>query len=276
MRSRKSYAASVAVVTGAASGIGLALSRELVHRGASVALLDNDVERLDRSVRALDARSGAVLGLHCDVTDRKALAEAMAKTRQALGPIHYFLNNAGVGGTLAFARATDEHWRRILDVNLLGVIHGTTTAFEIMASQGFGHIVNVSSIAGLLPIPGQALYNTTKFAVVGLSLSLYHELAAYGIHLTLVCPGPVVTPIWGKPIIGPAVPTDTWRVPTGAVEPGAAAAKILDGVAANRRLIVFPARDRRAFRLYRFAPFLLEPTFRAMARKQGGEMPPAS
>jgi len=150
----------------------------------------------------------------------------------------------------------------------MGVIHGTTLAFGLMKTQGYGHIINISSIAGLLPIPGQALYNTTKYAVVGLTQSLQLELRPYGIRLSVVCPGAIATSIFYKPIIGKAAEPDPKRIPTEAIGPELAAKEILSSVAKAKEIIVLPFRDRMAYWIYKAAPHLLACTFRKVNEKR--------
>ena len=266
--SRKStFAGASAVVTGGASGLGLELAKSLLHRGASVAVLDIDKPALQRSTVELQQISPQIVSFECDVTDGQAFELVVAKVREKLGSIHHFFNNAGIGGTLPFVQATFDQWTGIVNVNLVGTIRGTTLAFRIMKAQGYGHIINVSSIRGLLPIPGQVLYNTTQFAVTGLTQSLRYEARAYGIRLTEVCPGPIRTPIFYEPIIGDAVAADLKRIPSNALEPSVAAEKVLDGVARGRSLSFLPFKERLGYWMYRVSPKLLESTFRSIWKK---------
>ncbi len=140
-------------------------------------------------------------------------------------------------GTLPIGEATLEHWRRIVEVNLWGVVYGIHAALPIMRRQGGGYIVNTASIAGLVPLPFQALYCATKFAIAGLSESLRLELADEGIHVSVVCPGNVVSRIFEKPIIGEAVDA---KPPEDAIPAGEAAKAILAGVANKEGIIALP------------------------------------
>lgn len=244
----------VAIVTGGASGMGLALCRRLAAGGAVVRLADVDGAAAEERAAELRAGGGRVSGATVDVTDAQQVEELVAGTVARSGRLDLMVNNAGIGGTLAFDRAGPEHWERIVAVNLWGVVHGTRAAYRWMAARGRGHIVNTASIAGLVPWPGQVLYNTTKYGVVGLSTTLRPEAARHGVRVSVVCPGLVDTAIFGVPILGP-VDRDA-VAPAGAIPADRAAAEILAGVARNRAVIVFPARDRRWWRLHRHAPGL--------------------
>src|SRR5207248_6593438 len=120
------------------------------------------------------------------------------QTRNRHGRLDLMVNNAGIGIGGETRELLLAHWDRIIDVNLRGVVHGVHAAYPVMIEQGSGHIVNTASLAGLLPSPGATPYAMTKHAVVGLSLSLRGEAAAYGVRVTAVCPGVVETPILDK------------------------------------------------------------------------------
>ncbi len=184
----------IVVITGAASGLGLGIAKEIIKRKGTVILVDIDSQRLQEIQN--DQPDGICETYTADVTDfsqiKKVLSDVAAKHHR----IDYFFNNAGLGGTLPFEEATLDHWKKIIDLNLYGVIHGITAIYPIMKKQKSGHIINTSSIAGLIPFQGQALYNTTKFAVTGLSLTLEQELKKDGIAISILCPGMVKTRIF--------------------------------------------------------------------------------
>lgn len=139
-----------------------------------------------------------------DVTKQEQVQQMIQTAASRHGRLDFLFNNAGVGGTLPIEDVTLEHWRRIIDLNLWGVIYGVDAALPIMRRQGGGHIVNTSSVAGLLPIPFQAMYCATKYAVVGLSESLRYEVEDQGIRFSVVCPGNVATAIRGTPSLANA------------------------------------------------------------------------
>lgn len=239
------------VVTGAASGIGLAVAEALLQAGAVVTLADRDAKTLAAAVERLGSHGARVHSANVDVTDQKQVQRLIEDSASRLGRIDFLFNNAGVGGTMPIGEATLEHWCRIIDLNLWGVIYGIHAALPLMRRQRGGHIINTASLAGLVPLPFQALYCATKFAVVGLSESLRYEVAAEGIHLSVVCPGAVATAIWGTPIIGERVKV---KPPEDAMPVEEAARVILAGVAKKESIIVLPESARQLWLAYRTSP----------------------
>jgi len=235
------------VVTGAASGIGFAVSEALLQAGAVVFLADRDTKSLASAAERLSAHAKRVHSVSVDVTNQEQVHRLIQDAASRHGRLDFLFNNAGIGGTLPIGEATLEHWRRILDINLWSVIYGIHAALPIMRRQGGGHIVNTASIAGLVPIPFQALYNTTKYAIVGLSESLRYELADEGVHVSVVCPGAVATPIWGKPLIGEFREV---KPPADAIPAEEAARSILAGVANKEGIIALPEPTRSLWREY--------------------------
>lgn len=242
----------IAIVTGAASGLGKAIAAHLAAR-CRLALVDVDVDEPALRSAADELRvGGASVDVKAvDVTERGAIGRVV-QDAASRGSVEYVFNNAGIGGTLPFKEATPAHWDRIIDLNLRAVIDGTTAAYEVMTAQRHGHIVNTASIAGLVPVPLQTLYNTTKFAVVGLSLSLRPEAALQGVRVSVVCPGNVATAVFGKPIIGKADPNPI--VPENVMDPDDAARIVMAGVDANDATIVFPDRAEELLRWFRTEP----------------------
>ena len=156
------------IVTGAASGIGFAVSEALLHVGAVVFMADRDMPTLAAAVeRLVLCRAGACHVVN--VTNQAQVQQMIEAAASRHGSLDVLFNNAGIGGTMPMSEVTLEHWRRIIDINLWGVIYGIDAALPIMRRQGGGHIVNTASIAGLIPFPFQALYAASKYAVVGLS-----------------------------------------------------------------------------------------------------------
>jgi NAD(P)-dependent dehydrogenase (short-subunit alcohol dehydrogenase family) len=191
---------NVAVITGGASGIGLAVAEALIGEGMSVVLADIDAPKL-RNVEARLSEDGvSVATMVCNTTaepEVNALAEyALAQ----FGAVHVAFNNAGIGGLGDPWTDPIELWHRVVDVNLFGVVHGIRAFLPIMQQQGVGHIVNTASMAGLGAAPGLAPYFATKHAVVGLSESLFLELLALGspVGASVLCPGFVKTDLFDK------------------------------------------------------------------------------
>ncbi len=185
----------VAVITGGASGIGLALAERFATDGMRVVLADVDEPRL-RDVEARMSESGVdVAAVVCD-TATEADVEALAQaTLDRFGAAHVLCNNAGIAGMGDPWKDPMTLWERIIGINVLGVVHGIRAFLPIMQDQGEGHIVNTASMAGLIPVPGAAPYAATKHAVVAISESLYLELAAVGspVGISALCPAFVKT-----------------------------------------------------------------------------------
>ena len=186
-----------AFITGGASGLGLAMAHSFCAAGMRVAIADIEQAALDKAEAELRPSNAQVLALQLDVTDRQALAEAADRTEQAIGKVHVVCNNAGVAVAGPVDQMAYSDWDWLLGVNLQGVVNGVQTFTERMKSHGEGgHFVNTASIAGLLPFPGLSVYNTTKYAVLGLSEAMRTDLAAHGIGVSVLCPGLVNTNIF--------------------------------------------------------------------------------
>jgi len=187
----------VAVVTGAASGIGRALALGLWEKGCNLALVDLDQDGLTRLHSDL-SRSGRhqTVTTHVDdVGDRVRMRELTCEVVEAHGAVHVLINNAGIGYEAAFPQTSLDDWDRIVDVNLWGVIYGCHFFMPHLAKVERAHIVNLSSLFGIVAMAGQSAYSTTKFAVRGFSESLAEELRATSVGLTVVHPGAVATNI---------------------------------------------------------------------------------
>ena len=253
------------VVTGAASGIGYAVSEALLQAGAVVFLVDRDSKTLASAVEQFSSYAGRVYSMSVDVTNQEQVQHMVEHAASRHGRLDVLFNNAGLGGTLPIGEVTLEHWRRIIDLNLWGVIYGIHFALPIMRKQGGGHIVTTSSLAGLLPIPFQAIYCTTKYAVVGLSESLRFELEDEGIHFSVACPGSVVSRIWGTPIVGERLES---KPPADAIPAAEAAKTILAGVANKEGIIALPESARSLWRKYWSSPEALESILLDTARQR--------
>lgn len=197
-----------------------------------------------------------------DVSRAEQVTRLVEETAAACGRLDYMFNNAGfaIGGD--FRDLTLEHWHRVLDVDFYGVLHGMQAAYPVMASQGFGHIVNTSSAAAFFAAPGNAPYCAAKYALVGLSLSARLEGVDLGVKVSCICPGFVRSNVYrNAEVAGMTLPADMTReqvagAPAKMMDPARAAQVILDGVARNKALIVFPAVIRWARRLDRLLPGL--------------------
>jgi NAD(P)-dependent dehydrogenase (short-subunit alcohol dehydrogenase family) len=185
----------VAIVTGGASGIGRALAAELGRRGVEVVVADRQIELAEEVARAIRARGGRATASELDVRESTAFEELARDTVDRRGRIDFLFNNAGIGVGGEMRDYTLRDWEDVFDVNLRGVVHGIQAVYPLMINQGFGHIVNTASTAGLIASPMAGSYTTTKHAVVGLSKALRVEAKAYGVRVSVICPGVVRTPI---------------------------------------------------------------------------------
>jgi NADP-dependent 3-hydroxy acid dehydrogenase YdfG len=186
-------AGKVALVTGASSGIGEATAIALAEAGAAVALGARRADRLEDLARRLAGSGSTVLQLALDVTDERSCADAVARTRSELGGLDVLVNNAGVMLLGTIAGADPEDWRRMIDTNVMGVLHMTHAALDGMLEQGSGDVVNMSSVAGRQARKGAGVYNASKWAVNAFSESLRQEVTGRGVRISLVEPGAVTT-----------------------------------------------------------------------------------
>lgn len=195
----KDFKGKVAVVTGAASGIGRGLAERFASEGMHVVLADVEEEPLVQAEHAFRARGASTLAVRTDVSRADEVAALAEKTLAAFGAVHIVCNNAGVGGDAgAVWEIPVEGWQWTLGVNLWGVLHGIRTFVPIMLQQGGeGHVVNTASMAGHVSLPFLSPYHATKFAVVTISESLHFELTTSGapVKVSVLCPGFVRTNI---------------------------------------------------------------------------------
>jgi NAD(P)-dependent dehydrogenase (short-subunit alcohol dehydrogenase family) len=192
----RELAGKTAFVTGGASGIGLALGRAFAQAGMKVMLADIETEALAAAVKSLHNSGPDVRGVRCDVADPLSVEHAAEASYEAFGNVHVVCNNAGVAGSGGIDTISLDSWRWVLDVNLMGVLHGIRTFLPHIRAHGEGgHIVNTASMAGMDSGLGFSSYVASKFAVVGLSEGLATQLKPLGIGVTVLCPGYVRTRI---------------------------------------------------------------------------------
>lgn len=257
---------AIALITGAGSGIGAAVAALLAEGGDTVILADINTDAVDNVAAAIVASGGHAESATLDVRDMDAFGRLVDRVVSDHGRIDLIFNNAGIGVGGPIEDLTEEHWQRIVDINIMGVVHGIRAAYPHMLRQGDGHIVNTASLAGLVPSPMLAPYGMTKHAVVGLSLSLRPEAALHGIKVSALCPGATETPILDSkgpedlaPHEGVSARDLLMKASGGQIYPVEELARdFVRGVKANKPLIVAPRRARMTWRLQRLLPSVVE------------------
>ncbi len=235
----------VAVVTGAASGIGLAAAERFVAEGMSVVMADIEAPLLNEQVARLQADGAAVAAFVLDVSDAAQVAALRDFAVAAYGAVHLLFNNAGVGGTGKPTWKTNPAvWEWVIGVDLLGVAYGVEAFTSLMVEQGEGHIVNTASEAGLCATPMLGAYHAAKYGVVGLSETLVMELAGTGVGVSCLCPELVDTKIFESTRNAPAhlglpkpdhVPIEMLEsfMKSKAIDPAVVAGNVVDAVRNN-------------------------------------------
>jgi NAD(P)-dependent dehydrogenase (short-subunit alcohol dehydrogenase family) len=249
------FSGRTAFVTGGANGIGLGLVRALLAQGCKVAIADIREDALAAACRTLDNQSVAAVQL--DVSSRTAFADAADRAEAALGPVSLVFNNAGINLFQTIDESSYDDWDWVMGVNLHGVINGVMTfAPRIKALGQGGYIVNTASMASFLCGGAPGIYNTTKFAVRGLSESLRYSLSPHGIGVSVLCPGLVKSHIYASDEVRPATlsagakPVDSAAVHRleqlhqFGMEPDVIAARTLDAMKENR-FHIFPHPEFR-------------------------------
>ena len=241
----------VAFITGGASGIGLGMARAFLAEGMKVALADWNDEHIAKAKAQLSGNN-AVQFVKTNVADRDSLRAAAQETLDTFGKIHVLCNNAGVNGGGTAASEDFDDWDRAISVNLGGVVNGTKIIVPIIRAQGEGgHVVNTSSMAGVVPLPGLAAYSTAKYAVRGFSESLRMQLAPRGIGVSCLFPGATRTAIVPLPEDDPehikeeGAPQflkDLWEAMRGAIDPFDTGKAVVEAIKANR-FYVFTNRE---------------------------------
>lgn len=257
------FSGKVAIVTGGAMGLGRALCQELARRGAIAIVADIDANAARAAADAIVATGAQAEAVHVDVSQRQEVEDLVDRAVAAHGRVDFIFNNAAlvIGGDTR--DLTLEQYDRVVRVDMLGVVYGAVAAYQVMAAQGGGHIVNVSSLGGIMPQPGNTAYSASKWGVVGLSLGLRFEGADLGVKVTCVCPGDMKTDIYRNLTVvnmdKATIERDSRRthflLPQWTAE--RAARVILAGVARNRAMIVFPWVARVFWWIHRLAPPLI-------------------
>ncbi|HKR40119.1 MAG TPA: SDR family NAD(P)-dependent oxidoreductase [Paraburkholderia sp.] len=262
-------------MTGASSGIGYETALAFARRGANLILVDINAEALDMASQAVREHGVKCLTRKADVSDAQAMGELAEAVHEAVGALDVLVNNAGIGFLGAFLETPVQAWRRILDINVMGVVHGCGAFLPRMIEAGGPRrLVNVASVAGLAPAYQMAAYAASKHAVVGLSESLAMELSGSEVGVSVICPGIINTPIArpGTTSVGKNV-TDAQLERIAAfyqskgAHPRVVAESIVDAVQAEKGIVLVGPLARVVYNLRRISRTLLMKAMLAESRK---------
>ncbi len=253
------FADKIVIITGGASGIGKALGEEMARRGATVILADVNTKLLEEVANSITKAGGRAKAVTLDVSDFEAVKKLVDDTVAEHGRLDYIFNNAGIAVSGEIRDVSIDDWRRVIDVNLYGVVNGIAAAYPIMVKQGFGHIINTASLAGLTPSAGEVPYVASKYGIVGLSNALRVEGAGLGVKVSVVCPGFIKTPIFYTTKF---VKFDREKllelIPKGiTITPEKCARAILRGIKSNKATIVVTLLAKFLWLLQRISPGLV-------------------
>ena len=266
----------IVLVTGAASGIGRSTALAFARQGARLVVSDINAAALDDVRQEVEALGAGCYARAVDVSSETAMREFAEAVHAAVGPLDVLVNNAGIGYLGGFVASPLDSWRRCLDVNVLGVVHGCYFFLpRMIAAGGSRRIVNVASLAGIAPAATMSAYAASKSAVIGLTDVLALELASTEVGVTVVCPGIIDTPITAAPAaISPSVPDEqlarlrAYYKANGA-SPEVVAAAIIDAVLNEKALVLVGPMARPAYHVKRISRALLRRLSLADSRKAG-------
>lgn len=266
------YHQKIAVVVGGASGIGRAMCHALAQQGAVVIVADLDVKGAEQVADAIRQTGGQADAHEIDATNAEQAEQLVQNVLLERQRVDYMFNSVGLGIWGDVREVTGQQWRRVMDVNFWSIVQPTMAAYRVMAQRGCGHIVNLASLSGLVPVPTTIPYTAAKHATVGFSLALRDEAADLGVKISVACPGPVQSEFHNRILLAGGN-GESREIPKGAIGVDAAAREILAATVANRRLIVFPSRFRWKWRLAswfpRYGSRLARAAVRRMRNKTG-------
>jgi NAD(P)-dependent dehydrogenase (short-subunit alcohol dehydrogenase family) len=275
----KSVKGRVAAITGAGSGIGRATAELLARNGCHVAISDVNEQGLEQTAEKCRVHGARVHTARVDVANREAVHAWADEVARELGAVHLVINNAGValGATIEDTRYEDFEW--LMNINFWGVVHGTKAFLPYLKAAGEGHIVNVSSVFGLIAVPTQAAYNAAKFAVKGFTEALRQELEVEGLPIGVTCvhPGGIKTNIARS---ARSIPRKGWVGPDSSADfeklfsttPERAASDILSAILKNRRRLLIGSDAVLIDLLQRLLPTLYQRLLVAGARRRWRKM----
>jgi short-subunit dehydrogenase len=261
----------VMVVTGASMGIGEAIAKLFVERGAKVVLLSRDLARAE-AARQRIGHIDQTMALACDVRSPEEIAQVVSATERQFTRIDIWVNNAGHGLRDSVAHMDPEQYRQMFETNLFGAISAMQAVVPVMQRQGGGTIINISSVAGHIPLPFSAGYSATKFAMNAIGKAARVELKSAGIHVLTVCPGFVRTEFAANALKGKQVPQVRPNSARG-VSAERVARATLDGYRKQKREVVVPWTMHPVIKLYQLFPGLVESVIQRMVRRNFNAKP---
>jgi short-subunit dehydrogenase len=261
----------VAVITGASMGIGEALADLFADEGASVVLSSRSIDRAE-AARQRVGHMDRTIAIECDVRNREEVERLATGAIRRFGRIDIWINNAGHGLLDTVAGMDMDACREMFDTNLFGALHGLQVAAMHMNRQGGGTIINISSVAGHIPLPYSAGYSGTKFALNAMGRAARMELARHNINVLTVCPGYVKTPFGDNVVKGREYTQIDAKIKRG-ITPERVAKATLQGYIKRKRQVVVPWRDKIFIAIYRVSPSIVEYGMRKLMRPPKPEVP---
>lgn len=269
---RLDISSTLALVTGAGSGIGRATAEALASRGASVLCADIDAESAEKTATTCAERGAPVTGAYAiDTSDRSAMESLAERVATEHGPLHVLVNNAGVGMTGRFTDMSAQDWTWIRSINLDGVVNGCAAFGPAMIAQGRGHVVNLSSGLGYTPTATEPGYVTTKAAVLALSQCLRADWGRFGVGVTAICPGVINTAIIAKTrFLGgqddPETRRRTVKLFRRGHRPEKVAEAIVGAIEHNRVVVPVGIEAHVGWYLHRLAPIAVQQRLATLSR----------
>ncbi len=257
----------IAMVTGAASGIGRATSLALAEEGCHLVICDIDEDGLAQVARQIEAKGRDVLARRCDVSSEDDMRALAKESFERFGKVDIAMSNAGTAVIGESYKLDSSHWRKVLGVNVWCTIYTLIYFVPPMVERREGHLVVTASGMGLVAAPYAATYTTSKFALVGLTESIRAELAIYNVGVTTLCPAVVKTPIFERAELIGFQDKVRWMLHyTGGISPERFARKVIKGIKENKGLMTVSVLTHVTYGIKRLSPSLQEKTLKWLAR----------